>query len=381
MLYIVRSLFQRAGSTLLTVGSFALVIFSLVILLAMVEGVNEMLIASGSSDRMLAFNENVTSENHSQMLPGDVLAIRNLPAVKRTPEGRPYTSAEVVKTAYATSPRGDRIQTNFRGVSPTAAALVHNELHLVAGRFFSPSAEDEVIVGVQMHAALGTRLGDRFEAQHASWRIVGVFEDGGSTAESEIWTTAQNVAQAYNKQSISSVWLRVSDPSRIDESVQQINEDPLLAAYATTEQAHYAQGFAAARGLQVLAWLIAGIMAAGAVFSAMNTMYASIADRAGELAALRAIGFQTRSVLLVVLTEALIVALVGGLIACFAGWLLDGLTIRTLIPGLGMIGFKVSISLQLLAIAMAFSALLGVIGGWIPGRYAIKMHIVQALNG
>ncbi len=380
-MYIVRSLYQRAGSTLLTVGSFGLVIFSLVILLAMVEGVNEMLIASGSTDRVLAFNENVNSENHSQMLPRDVLSIRNNPAVKLTPEGLPYASSEVVKTASATSPRGDRIQTNFRGVEPADAVRVHNQLHLVAGRFFNPASEDEVIIGLQMHNGLGTKLGDYFEAQHATWRIVGVFEDGGSTAESEIWTTAQNVAQAYNKSSISSVWIRVNDPARIEDVVGQINADPVMAVYATTEQQHYAQGFAAARGLQILAWLIAGIMAAGAVFSAMNTMYASIADRAGELAALRAIGFQRQSVLAVVITEALIVALVGGFLASTAGWMLDGLTIRTLIPGLGMIGFKVSISLQLLATAMGFSALLGLIGGWIPGRYAINMHIVQALNG
>ena len=379
-LYIARSLFRRMGSTLLTMSSFGLVVFSLVMLLAMVEGVNDMLIASGAPDRILTFNENVNSENQSQLSPQAVRAVKNHESVKLTPSGLPYASVEVVKTAYALSLQGDRIQTNFRGVVPAQAMLVHNQLRIVAGRLFNPDREDEVIMGRQMYQALDMRLGNHFEAQHAKWRVVGVFEDGGSTAESEIWTTPANIAQAYDKTSVSSVWIRVTDPGQTENIVRQLNSNPALAIYAATEIVHNAQGFAAARGMQVLAWIIAGIMAAGAIFSAMNTMYASIADRSGELAAMRAIGFRSKSVLTVVLVEALIVATAGGILACLLGWMLNGTTIRTLLPGLGVVGFQFKISLQLLGIAMGFSMLLGLVGGWIPARYAIKMNLVQALN-
>ena len=380
ILYIARSLIRRLGSTVLTMSSFGLVVFSLVMLLAMVEGVNNMLISSGAADRILTFNESVSSENQSQLSMQDVRAIKNHSAVKLTPAGLPYASSEVVTTAYAMSPRGDRIQTNFRGVVPAQAQLVHKELQIVSGRYFNPQAEDEVILGRQMYEALGIAMGARFEAQHVFWRAVGVFEDGGSTAESEIWTTMENIAQGYNKRSVSSVWIIVGDPSQTERVVKDLNSDPLLSVYAATEADHYAQGFATARGLQLLAWIIAGIMAAGAIFSAMNTMYASIADRAGELAALRAIGFQSQSVLIVVLTEAFIVAMIGGIAACLLGWALNGTTIRTVLPGLGAVGFQFKISLQLLFVALGFSGFLGIFGGWIPARYAIKMNIVQALN-
>ncbi len=378
--YITRSLFRRLGSTLLTVSSFGLVIFSLVILLAMVEGVNEMLIASGAPDRILTFNENVTSENHSQLTAVEVSAISSYEGVKLTATGLPYASSEIVTTTYVNSPRGDRIQANFRGVDLEKIPLVHHELRIVDGRLFNPNAEDEVILGRQVFEALGIQLGSRFEAKQETWRVVGVFEEKGSVAESEIWTGSRNIALRLKKGSISSVWIRVNDPGQTDAVVQQLNVDPGLSVYAATETAHYAQGFATARGMQVLAWLIAGIMAVGAIFSAMNTMYASIADRTGELAAMRAIGFEALSVKFMVIIEAVIIALTGGVMACLLGWGLDGTTIRTILPGLGTVGFQFSISWQLLGIALSFAGLLGLVGGWVPARYAIKSNLVQALN-
>ncbi len=378
--YIVRSLIRRLRSTTLTLSAFGLVVFSLLMLLSMVEGVNDMLISSGAPDRVIAFNANVTSENHSQLSPRDVRAVGDHEAVKLTAEGVPYASAEVVKTAYAISPRGDRVQANFRGVDLRQAQLVHNRLRLIAGRFFNPDVEDEVILGRKVRDAMGTTLGDRFEAQRASWRVVGVFEDGGSMVESEIWTSAGNVILAYNKSSVSSVWIRVNDPDQTARVVRQLNDDARLSVYATTEKDLYAQGFAAARGLQALAWVVAVIMAIGAVFSAMNTIFASVADRAGELAAMRAIGFQGRSVRMSLMIEAQVIAFSGGLLACLMGWALDGVTVRTLLPGMGVIGFQFKVSFQLLGIAAAFSLVLGLLGGWFPARHAVRRNIVQALN-
>ncbi len=381
LIYVVRSLLQRKGSTALTIGSFALVVLVLIALLSMVRGINQTLISSGEPDRMFAIDKEASAENQSRLSYPDALAVGTYGQVRLDERARPLTSYELVGTTYADGPGGERVQVNFRGVDLDEALRVHNQLRLRAGRFFDPDAEGEVIAGKGIVGGLGIPIGGTFSARQNTWRVVGVFSDGGSPSESEIWTSRSNMDLLFDKDYISSVWALVKDPSLTAQLVTQLNQDKTLSVFATTEQDYFAQGAGTARGLQALAWFVAVIMSIGAVFSAMNTMYASVSDRAGELGTLRAIGFTPGSVLRATLLEALILAVAGGVLAGLLALALNGITFRTPVPGIGFVSFAFAVTPGLLAVGVVFSVVMGLVGGWVPARYATRMPIIDALKG
>jgi len=378
--YSIKSLFQRKVSTIMTVASFGLVVVVLIALLSMVQGVNETLISAGAPDRLFVINKNATTENQSRLSVKDVQTVGLYPEIKLDASGHPVTSTESVKTTYAEGMAGDRIQVNFRGVDLEKARKVHDQLELTEGRFFDPSMGDEVIVGRSIFDGMGADIGDHFTANRRKWRIVGVFKDGGSPFESEVWTSRKNMALGFNLHEISSVWMLVNDPDQMPQLIQKLNEDRNMFVYAMSEKQYFAQGTSAARGFQALTWFIAIVLSVGAIFSAMNTMYASIADRAGELGALRAIGFQAASVRWATLIETLVMALLGWVLATFVVFLLQGTTFRTPLVGLGYVTFKLTITPLLIFIGFIFSLIMGVVGGWVPARYATKIPIIEALN-
>lgn len=380
VMYSIKSLFQRKVSTTITVASFALVVLVLLALLAMVEGVNETLITAGAEDRLFVLNKNATTENQSRLNPADLPALGLFPEIKLNAQGHPVTSAEMVKTTYAETESGIRTQVNFRGVDMEKALPVHYQLEILGGRFFDPSTTDEVMMGRTIFDGMGARIGDLFSANGRTWRIVGVFRDNGSPFESEIWTSFSNLALGFNLYEYSSIWMVVNHPGQVPELVEKLNNDQSLFVYAISEKQYFAQGTTAAQGFQALTWFIAFVLSIGAIFSAMNTMYASLADRAGELGALRAIGFQVSAVRWSTLLETVFMALLGWLIASLLVFLLQGTTFRTPLTGLGYVTFKLTITPPLIIIGFFFSLIMGIVGGWVPARHATNVPIIEALN-
>lgn len=378
--YIFKSLFQRRASTSMTIGAFALVVLVLIALLAMVEGVNRTLISAGSPDRMFVIDQNATNENQSRISAADVRAVELYGEVKTDAQAQPYASEEVVKTSYLELPGEERLQINFRGLDPGPAQKVHYQMQLMDGRFFDPDAINEVMLGKSIYESTQLDVGERFIANQVVWTVVGVFSDNGSPFESEIWTSRNNMAIGFDRTSVSSVWMVVRNPSQIEDFVEQINEDPTLFLYATTESDYFAQGTQAAQSFQLLTWFIALVMSIGAIFSAMNTMYASVADRTGELGMMRAIGFQARSVRLATQIEALLMALIGGLLACAIAFLFQGMTFRTPLTGLGYVTFRLTLTPFVFVTGLLFSLVMGTVGGWIPARHSVQIPIVEAIN-
>ncbi|SMO49143.1 ABC transporter permease [Fodinibius sediminis] len=378
--YSIKSLFQRKVSTLVTVASFALVVLVLLALLAMVQGVNATLISAGADNRLFVLNRNATTENQSRIDTGDVSTIGLYPELKLNADGRPVTSAEMVKTSYVETLSGERIQVNFRGVDLEKARSVHYHMTLVAGRFFDASAYNEVILGETIFEGMGAHIGDVFTANRQIWRVVGVFRDNGSPFESEVWTSTGNMASAFDLYEFSSVWMVINSPRAMPALVEKLNSDPKLFVYAISEKQYFAQGTTAAQGFKALTWFIAFILSIGATFSAMNTMYASLADRTGEIGALRAIGFPASAVRWATLLETLIMAVLGWLLATIFVYVLQGTTFRTPLTGLGYVSFKLTITPFLIITGFLFSLAMGLIGGWIPARHATRMPIIEALN-
>lgn len=379
--YSIKSLFQRKISTAMTIASFALVVIVLLALLAMVQGVNATLISSGAKDRLFAINQNTTTENQSLISAKDIPVLSMYPEIKIGKNGLPIISKEMVRTSYAEYGRGKKIQVNFRGVDLPMALKVHYNVQLVKGRFFDPSSTEEVIVGQNIYNAMGLHVGDRFIANGYRWRIVGVFTDNGSPFESEIWTSVNNMILGFDIHDYSSVWMVATNPKQMSRLIDKINNNPNIFVSAISEKSYFAQGAVAAEGFQALTWFIAIVLSIGAIFSAINTMYASLADREGEIGVLRAIGYQYRAVQWATLLETVIMALLGWVVASVLVFFLQGITFRTPLTGLGYVSFKVTVTPLLLVTGFVFSLVMGIVGGWLPSRHAAKIPIVEALNG
>jgi len=346
----------------------------------MIEGVNKTLISSGAPDRMFIINKNATNENQSRLSQLDIQIIGTYNQIKLDDNAYPVMSNETVKTSYVENEAGVRFQTNFRGVDLNNALKVHYQLMLVQGRFFRPESRDEVIVGKEVFSALNADLGDQITTPVGKFTIIGVFEDNGSPFESEVWTNVTNLGLIFDRPEVTSIWALIKDPDLMSSFVDQLNHQKMLNVYATSEQDYFKQGTTAAQGFQILTWFIAVVMSVGAIFSAMNTMYASIADRADELAIMRALGFRSRSVRLATLIESLIMALSGGILASLIALLFQGITFRTPLTGLGYVTFEVTLTPELIITGILFSIFMGIMGGWLPSRRATHLSIIEALN-
>jgi len=378
--YSIKSLFQRKISTAMTIASFALVVIVLLALLAMVQGVNATLISSGAKDLLFVINRNATTENQSLIPAKDIPVLSIYPEIKLDKKGQAVLSKEIVRTSYAEYGANKKIQVNFRGVNLPQALKVHYNMRLIKGSFFTPSSTEEVIVGQNIYDAMGLHVGDRFTAEGYPWRIVGVFSDNGSPFESEIWTSVNNMILGFDVHDFSSVWMVAQSPNQMSGLIDKINNNPNIFVSATSEKSYFAQGTVAAKGFQALTWFIAIVLSIGAIFSAINTMYASLADREGEIGVLRAIGFQARAVQWATLLETVIMALLGWMIASVLVFFLQGITFRTPLTGLGYVSFKVTVTPLLIITGFVFSLVMGVVGGWIPSRHAAQIPIIEALN-
>ncbi|HKJ30290.1 MAG TPA: FtsX-like permease family protein [Balneolales bacterium] len=379
-IYIIRSLFQRKTSTLMTIISFTLVVLALISLLAMVEGVNKTLISSGAPDRLFIINKNATNENQSRLSQQDIQILGTFDAIKLDDNAEPVMSNETVATVMAQNMSGIRLQSNFRGVNLNKARSVHYQLKLIDGHFFQMESNNEIIIGKEVRNALNVKVGSPLFAKQSEWIVTGIFEDNGSPFESEIWTSRTNMALTFDRPQVTSVWALVKNPRMMSTFVNKLNHERSLNVFATSEQDYFKQGTIAAQGFQILTWFIAIIMSIGAIFSAMNTMYASIADRAPELAILRAIGFRARSVRLATLIESLILAISGGLLASVLALFFQGITFRTPLTGLGYVTFEITLTPLLIFTGILFSVFMGLLGGWLPSRRAIKISIIEGLN-
>ncbi len=378
--YIIRSLLQRKSSTFMTIASFTLVVLALIALLSMLEGVNKVLINAGKPDRLFVINENATNENQSRLSKKESLILSTYPEIRLDANARPMISEEIVKTTYIEKNSSIRIQTNFRGVDLDNALKVHYGLKLIAGRMFNPDAPNEVIIGKSIYNGLDIDTGEQFTSQNMKWTIVGIFEDNGSIFESEVWTSRTNMELLSGSTDISSIWVLVKNPQLTDSLVNSLNNNQSLSVFAISEQDYFKQGTTASRGFLALTWFITIMMSIGAIFSAMNTMFASLSDRAGELAALRAIGFQVRSIRLATLIESSVMSITGGIIASLISISLNGITFRTLMTGLGYVTFQITVTPFLITTGLLFATFMGVLGGWIPARHATRIPIIEALN-
>jgi putative ABC transport system permease protein len=376
---------ERVGTSLVVVIGIAGVVGVLVSVLAMAEGFRHTLASTGRAHRVIMLRSGSDSEVTSGVPREQAALLAGLPGIARDDGGRPLVSAEVV--VMVDLPRRGEAHPNnvpFRGVQPAAFAI-RDEIRIVEGRRFARGVR-EVIVGRKASRQFeGLGIGSRIAFRDTDWTVVGVFESGGDVHESEIWADAEVAVSAYRRQGYQSLIASLADASDagLASFTDVVARDRRFAISVLREPAYYAkQSKVLSWLIEVLGYTVAAFMAIGATFGALNCMYTAIASRQVEIATLRAIGFGELPVVVSVMAEALVLALIGGVIGgAFAYLYCDGASLSTLnFNTFSQVAFAFRVTPALLAQGLGWALVIGLAGGLLPAIRAARLPVTVALR-
>jgi putative ABC transport system permease protein len=381
--YNVRNLWVRWQVTLLAIFGIGLVVTVVVVLLAMATGFRLALRATGLPENAVVFQRGSGSELTSWV----PLDHRNLivvdDRVARGPDGQPLASPEVVVVANLPK-RADGQPTNVtvRGVTPRAYE-VRGGIEITQGRRFTPGLF-EIIVGERIAERMrGLDLGAQVKLQKQQWQVVGVFRSRGGAFESEIWGDADVMGPAFGRtRGSNSLVLRLKDPATLAGLDKQIRANPQMQLRVAQERKYYEdQAGPVAGPLMTLAILVAVVMGIGAVFGAMNTMYAIVAARTREIGTLRALGFSRRAILSSFVMESVFLALVGGVLGCLLALPANGFTGASgNTAGFAELAWAFRVTPGIVLQGLAFALVMGLLGGLLPALRGARLPITSALR-
>ncbi|MEA2678818.1 MAG: putative transport system permease protein [Candidatus Binataceae bacterium] len=379
--YNLRSLLVRRVSSLMTGGGIALVVMVFVVVMALVAGLDAAIEDAGSPDNMVVLRRGAITETVSGFSIAQYEALKYLAAIRRTPAGEPYASPELPVQALMARRDGLRENIVLRGVRPVAL-LVHDKVHLVEGRMFKPGT-NEVIVGRGLTGRYrDCGRGDTLHFGRGAWKVVGIFASGGSSFESEVWGDLYQVLQDTQRGNYyAAVRIKLTPGADAAALIRRIADDPQINLQAECEADYYRDQTVMARRLHALGMIVAVIMAIGAIFAAMNTMYASVSARTTELGTLRALGFSGGAVMLSLLIESLILASAAGGLGVILALPINGIsaTFANTVTFSTMV-FSFRVTMPIVIQAVVFAAVMGLLGGWLPARQAMRMSVVDALR-
>jgi putative ABC transport system permease protein len=381
--YNLRSLRQRWSSAVVAVLGIAGTVGVFVAMLALARGFQSTLVASGSPNNAIVVRAGANAEMVSAVTLEQVKVIEQLPGVARGTNGPRVSSERVLIAAIPLKSTGTDANAQVRGVSANVLS-VHDTVHITRGRFFQPGLA-EILVGKNAATSYsGFTVGNAVKFGGGSWKVVGLFDSGGSAFDSEIWADAAVLAQVYQRRQnvFQSVTVRLTSPAAFTAFKDAITSDPRLTLDTERETVYYArQSELLTKWINVLGSIIAVIMGLGAIFGALNTMYSAVASREREIATMRALGFGGMSVVVSFVFESLVIAWVGALIGCIAVLPLNGLTTGTMNwKTFSHLSFAFRIDAPLMLGGIGFGLLMGFIGGVFPAVRAARRPIVVALR-
>jgi ABC-type antimicrobial peptide transport system permease subunit len=382
IIYNLRSLRQRPASTITTALGMALVVAVFIAMNALANGFRAALVSTGSPDNVIVLRKGSQQEMNSGLGRDVASIVGSLPFVATTPDNQPMVSPETfVVVPLSRADHGGMANVVVRGVSQRAF-VVRKGIQIVTGRTFNSGAR-EVVVGVAYAKRFpNSAVGNVVRFAEEDWTVVGQFSAGGSSFESEIWGENEQFMPVFRGQIFQSITFRMKDPGSFDGLKQSMESDGRLTVDAFRERDFYAnQSTMLATVLNFIAIFIASIMGVGAVFGAINTMYAAVASRAPEIGVLLTLGFRPRSVMGSFLLESVLIAGLGGALGCLVALPINGLvTSTTNWASFSEVAFAFRVTPALLVNGMIFALVMGVIGGLLPARRAAKQQVVDALR-
>ncbi|HXM66671.1 MAG TPA: ABC transporter permease [Candidatus Acidoferrum sp.] len=381
--YNIRSVKARWTSSIVAVLGIAGTVGVFVAMLSLARGFKATLVASGSADNAIVMRAGATSEMMSGIKLEDVKILQDAPGVARGSDEPLVTSEVVVVAPFPLRDTGTDANVQVRGVSGNVLDIRKN-VKIVQGRMFQPGLA-ELIVGKNATTSYsGLTVDNTVNFGGGHWKVVGVFDAGGSAFDSEVWTDARVLDDVYKRPSniFQSATVHLSSAGDYEQFKDAVTSDKRLNLDVSREIDYYAkQSTRMTQMITILGGLVAFVMAIGAVFGALNTMYSAVAERGREIATMRALGFGGGAVVFSFLVEALLISFIGGAIGCIAVLPLNGLTTGAMNwQTFSHLAFAFRITPPLLVAGVIFALLMGLLGGLPPAMRAAWRPVAVALR-
>jgi len=373
---------QRIGASSVIVIGIAGVVAVLVSVLAMAVGFRHTMADSGRPDRVIILRGGSDAELNSNLTRSDVDTIGNAPGLAKDADGKAILSSEIVTVANVPKiDTGTDSNVTLRGVG-LQLVKVRPELKIVEGRMFHPAVRELIAGAGAVKQFRGLTRGSILHLRNADWTVTGVFTSNGDVHESELLADVDTVGSAIERTGYSSAVGLLASPADFDRFKDAITTDPSLKVDVEREPEYYAaQSKQLSDIITIVGNTVAIIMAIGAMFGALNTMYSAVDARGLEIATLRAIGFGALPVLLSVMIEALVLSLLGGIIGAALAWLFfNGHSVSTLGGAFAQVVFKLTVTQTLIVTGIVWACAIGVLGGLFPALRAARLPVAEALR-
>lgn len=387
--YNVRNLRLRKGLTIMTALGIALTVTTAIFLMALIAGLNRAFVSSGNPLNVLVLRKGSEAELSGGFDASLYPTLKTLPGIAKDKQGEAMTSGEWVVVIIL--PRKDgtgEVNVTVRGMMPDGLEMRqlsdpgHPGVKLVEGRWFQ-TGQREVVVSKSIQSRFShANIGDTMEFGKGSWKVVGVFDAGGSAYESEVWGDVNQMASDFDRQGgFASAYLRATDPIAAEALKNRVSDDQRLKLEGFIETDYYAKQTSSGAPIKVIGFVVGFIMAIGSIFAAMNTMYAAVAYRGREIATLRVIGFSRPAILTSFVLESLLLALLGAAAGIVLMLPFNGMQTGTSnAVTFSEVVFALRITPQVAGYAILFALIMGFVGGLAPAWHAARQNILSALR-
>src|SRR5688572_3667385 len=383
LVYYLESVRSRWASTIVAVLGIAGSVGVFVAMLALARGFQAALVSAGSEENAMIRRAGATSEMDSAITIEQLDVIEEAGEVQRAQGGAMVSPEVVVVAALPLKKTGTDANVQVRGVTPRALE-VHDKVRVVEGRFFTPGLLETVVGKNAKDAYSGLAVRDSVKLGGTTWAVVGTFDGGGSSFDSEIWCDANLLNSTFQRPAgiHQSVTARLRSPGALGGLQRRFEADPRMRVRVERETEYYLKASQMMTTfIRVLGSLVALVMALGAVFAALNTMYSAVAERSREIATIRALGFGAGAVIVSFVVESLLVAAVGGLIGCLAALPLNGLVTQTMnFQTFSHLSFAFRVTPEVMAAGLGFGLFMGLVGGLPPAVRAARLPVAEALR-
>lgn len=377
-----RSVPLRPGSSSVVVVGIACVVGVLVSVLAMVTGLAQIMTSSGRPDRAIVMGTGSSFEILSNLSRDATQTILDAPGIRRSADAKPVASADALAIVRTVLNDGNAANVPLRGVGP-AIFTVRPELRIVEGRAFEPAVRELIVGRSAQRQFRGMQVGSRITLRGADWTVVGVFESKGDQHEAELITGAETLQSAFQRNAFQSVTVQLESAESFPEFKASLMGNPALSVDVLRESDYnQQQSQSVTQVLAVVAYLVGGIMALGAVLGALNSMYTAVSGRTVEIATLRVLGFGAMPIAISVFAEALVLALVGGVIGASLAWLaFNGHVISTNGAGVNQLAVPLIVGPRTVTLGILWACVIGMIGACFPAMHAARAPLAAALRG
>lgn len=357
---------------------FTVAIF--ITMMALVKGLDSTFVETGQDNQLVVIRQGSQNEVNSYFQRDLFATVKFLPGIARGADGEPLVVGENVVIINHDRQDGHASNAMVRGTSISGLAL-RPEVKLVRGDWFKPGLRQICVSESLSKRFRNMNLGDTIHFARSNWKVVGIFDGAGTAYDSEVWADYGEICQDWNRMSYSSILLRAENSAAAADIRKRIADDRRINLQAVPQKKYYADQTATSVGIKALGFFVAVIMGIGASFAAMNMMYSAVMNRSKEVATLRAIGFRRRSILASFMMESMLLGLAGGILGCLMALPLHGISSATAnFQTFSEVLFNFRITPGIVTRGLLYSAVVGMLGGYLPARRAARAKLIDIMR-